>query len=93
MKNGIIKAEVGDHAIIVCLPGEPSSWIINESYYSLENVAEGLDDYSLFHANSIYIPEVKLWMDNTKFGCYFSADDNEVHIAVLEVRFDSEQYR
>ncbi len=92
-----IKVKVGDDATIVCHPGEANmymtpSWTINGSYYSSESVAVELDDYSLTDVNTLYIQEAKLWMDNTRFGCYFPIDDSEVHLAILEVTFGEYSY-
>ncbi len=87
-----IKVEVGGEVTIICLPekhniGSTPSWIINGSYYSSEDVVEKLDDYSLNNVDTIYIQEAKLWMDNTRFGCYFLTDSKEIHLAILEVTF------
>ena len=63
-------------------------WIINTTSYT-ENAIAQEPDYTLIideEGYTLRITETKLWMDNTRFSCYFT-EEVESNTAILQVKF------
>ncbi len=79
---------LGSNASFLCnITNSPVVWIINNTYYNVNQLPSDYAYYVDSNRLIFFIPVIKLWMNNTKYGCYSYENETLITFAHINVNF------